>query len=245
MISVVCFCGVSAPWAAYGQTLTGPDVLERCKRAYEALQSYEGVTRLTAHANVGGRRQDYNLSARIRYAAPGRLRVEGSLMDAGTYQYLSDGRRAWSLVSYSRNGWEAARSTDSAIARFATLTLSAGTSVPALLVRSRFGNPLAESARADRKVVPTSIKGRAVYRVHLRAGTADQDLWIDQKTFLLVQRQSRSGVGGGGGGNAGSLQGGGMMSVGVSGGADTFETFEEVKLNSPIDPAVFAPPGRR
>src|SRR5262245_59663096 len=98
MTAAICALGS----LAHSQTPTGPDVLERCKRSYEGLQSYDGVTRVTGHSSTGGQRRDYNVSARIRYAAPGRIRVEGSLMDAGTYQYLSDGRQTWSMVSYNR-----------------------------------------------------------------------------------------------------------------------------------------------
>src|SRR5689334_16426914 len=84
--------GTSLPSLVAAQEMTGAQVLDRCRKAYDALQSYEGTTNVSSGTTMNGMHMNNHTTAHVRFVRPGKIRVEGTMMTSGKFAFVSDGR---------------------------------------------------------------------------------------------------------------------------------------------------------
>jgi outer membrane lipoprotein-sorting protein len=216
--------------------LTGAQVLQRCERAYKSLKSYSGTTRVLTKAAINGTNATYNTMATIQFVRPGKIKVEGTLMTAGRFAFISNGTDTWQTSFMSGGRWERAQSTEMAIAAFTGVSQNAATTIPGILLNTRWGNPF--GSLKPTKVKRENVNKRVVYRIDASDATGPTTLWIDGKTFLLVRIQRRPDLSNLRGHGGGSLPAG----MPASGTMDVTETFTDVRINPTIATSVFARP---
>src|SRR6185369_15695408 len=98
--------------------LTGDQVVERCKHAYNTLRSYSGSCKVLTKSSIGGMNSTYITSATVQFERPGKIRVDGTLMTNGRVAFVSDGTSTWQTDIVDPNKWIRAQSTEMAIAAF-------------------------------------------------------------------------------------------------------------------------------
>lgn len=175
---------------------TGPEVLGRCEEAYRSLDSYQGVTRIFQKSNrPGGRVYKASTHARIWYARPGNIRIEGTLprdyasFHRGTFAIVSDGANTFRRWTVKCNLWKAADSAESAIAAFTGVSSGACSTIPALLLATQWGRPWRPSSQIQLEVTTERIRGVQAYRVEFTGRFARTTVWIDCRTLLLLRLQ--------------------------------------------------------
>ncbi len=204
--------------------LTGPQVLARCQRAYDGLRSYQGLSQVTTNSTFGGGApHSYHSSARIAFVRPGKIRAAGTNMFGQPYAYVSDGR---TTAQRQFGGWSRSQSAEMAIAAMTGTAQSAATTIPALLLHTRWGDPFSRGQAVAPGVGQETVGGHPCYRVRV-TGPLPATFWVDRKTFLLDKMATRLSLGTG------------------KGGMQNVQTFSGVRVNAPIPASAFVPPAGR
>ena len=201
---------------AQAAPLTPPQIVQRCQAAYDALQTYQGTTTVTTLGNGG--RQTYHTSAQIVFARPGKIRAWGDAMFGGQFAYVSDGTTTMQKMGGT---WQSAKDAETAIAGATGVAQNAATTLPALLLHTRWGDPFPRGL-AFQAVRQEAIGGHPCYRVSGTSAMGSDTYWIDTKTFLLRRLVS-------------DFAGGGFQ-------LHHDETFSGERLNAPIPATTFALP---
>lgn len=177
-----------------GKTLTAAQIAERCRAAYDALQSYQITTTVKSYDVTVANSQpfDSSASAAIQFIRPGKIHAEGTDIDGYAYAYISDGMETAETNRSIGGTWRRDKSTETAVASVGGIAAGGATTVPALLVHANIGIPLAfgsSDETTDPEVRESSLVGHPCYIVtsHSISATRSetQSLWIDEKTFLL------------------------------------------------------------
>src|SRR5215831_1200974 len=89
--------------------LSAEQVLTRCQKAYGSLKTYKGTSSVVTKSDIGGMKLTFNSSARIQFARPGRIRVDGNLMvpmmPQNKFAFVSDGKRTWVTEVTDASKW--------------------------------------------------------------------------------------------------------------------------------------------
>ena len=170
-----------------GKTLTAVQIAAHCQDAYRTLQTYTGNADVSSQAMTiaDGKISKYHTSATIRFARPVKIHVDGTTMSGYPFAYVSDG-----AVTEERNNlgsWKKVTNAEAAIAAATGIAQSAGTTIPALLLGTNWGNPF--TPEYDMQVREDNVAGHSCYVVTSSLASATQPqratFWIDEKTFLL------------------------------------------------------------
>lgn len=183
--------------------LTPAQIVERCRQAYDAIQSYQGTTAVTTESIIGasGTTRQYHASASIRFVRPGKIRVEGTDISGRPFAYVSDGATTAEQNAATKGDWKELQSTkdaqsaERAIASATGIGSSAATTIPTLLLGVQMpGNPFAPAQEFNPEVREDTVDGQPCYLVTTHHRTAKnvttQSFWIDEKTFLLRRNVS-------------------------------------------------------
>lgn len=216
--------------------LTAAQVLDRSKNAYASLKSYKGTSKVVTNSTIGGMKQTFNTSAVIEFVRPGRIRVEGTLMMSGNYTIVSDGTHTWQTTIGGTSKWEAAQSTEMAIASFTGVSMQAATTIPAILTNSNWG--LTFGSGTPGKMSTEVVNGHPAYRVEIKSPMGDRTVWIDRKSYLLLQKQDRTDL------SQMKLPAGANLPQGAvpTGKMQSTETFIGIHVNVSIPASRFARP---
>jgi hypothetical protein len=237
-VYIVSLCAL---WSLFTQTpllaqgtLSGSQICERCQKAYNALKSYQGTTKVTTNSSLGGGTQVFHSSADIKFSRPSLLKVDGTLISSGPYSLVSDGKTTWTSWMLTKGKWQKQASLDMAIAGLTGISGQSCTTIPAMLVHTQFGSPFGAGAQIDSKVGQETVNGKATFRVNVTDASGDRTIWIDRKTFLLVKMLTAVKL----------TKKGAAKSANSPNpvGTDIVQEFVSVKPNAAISPTVFAQP---
>ena len=184
---------VSAP----GRILTAQQIATRSQDAYAALSSYQGTTTVvTMNSAINGAPSEYHTSANVLFARPGRIRAVGTDMGGFPFTYVSNGTATVEQVNATGKTWKTVASAEMALGSVTGIALSAATTVPALLLGTRWGTPLTLGTTPEAEVREDGVDGHSCYVLtsHRMTGknTMTESVWIDEKTFLLRRLVSDS-----------------------------------------------------
>ena len=214
--------------------LTGQQILQKCQQAYKSLKSYRGKTTVAS-----GDSPDIT-SASVEYVHPGKIRVDGTLTESGTFAFVSDGLHTWEKSSLSDGKWQKAESTEMAIAGFTGVSGRAATTIPAILTGGNWGNPFTVNVTS---VSDETIGGIAAYKLTCTNTLGNVTFSIDKKTFLLMKIHSIFSVP-----EMDLSQPPGTQPVPKPNGKtirlESIETFTNVRINETIAAATFLLPTR-
>ena len=160
--------------------LTPPQIVQRCQRAYSALRSYQGNTTVTTLGNDGKR--TYHTSAHILFARPNKIRAAGADMMGGQFAYVSNGAATYQNIG---GHWSRSQNAEMAIAGATGIGQNAATTVPALLLHTRWGAPFSRALKFAPTVGREAIGGTPCYRVTATSPMGTETFWIDSRTFLM------------------------------------------------------------
>ena len=173
------------------KSLTSVQIASHCREAYAALTSYQGTSTVTTQSESSSFPMvlESHTSASIQFVSPGKIRVEGTAEHGGgAFAYISNGNETAETYLGPSN-WKKIDTTESAVAGVTGIALHAATTIPALLLKIKWGNPLALGKLLDPEVREDSVGGHPCYVVttHLKtpARTETAYLWVDEKNFLL------------------------------------------------------------
>jgi len=172
------------------KSLTSVQIASHCREAYAALTSYQGTSTVTTKFESSSFPMvlESHTSASVQFASPGKIHVEGKTSNGSSFAYISDGN-ATAVTYLGLNNWKKVDTTESAVAGVTGIALHAATTIPALLLKIKWGNPLALGKLLDSEVREDSVGGHPCYVVttHLKtpARTETAYLWVDEKNFLL------------------------------------------------------------
>lgn len=180
------------------QQLTGEQIVAKCRKAYNALKSYTGTTQVKVKSTREGKITRFQTSANIQFVKPKKILVQGKTMRGQNFGYLAEGTtarnvspaRTWTKGKQNSGGRMALASTlpvDTMVASAGGVSLSAGTTIPSLLLKMKWGNPLVVAYRPEKKVTQEVVNGRPAYKVEMKGERSRAILWVDTKTFLLVK----------------------------------------------------------
>jgi hypothetical protein len=130
--------------------------------------------------------------ARIVFSRPGRLVVIGSIgsKHGNKYGLLFNGRPK---SYYAKGKWSADNmDAESAIAAVSGVSLGTASTLPALLFHVDWGHIGINDSKSAVSVMRERALGHDAYRIH-EGGKYPQDLWIDQKTYLLLKTREKTG----------------------------------------------------
>lgn len=185
------------------QELTAGQIVARCRQAYRALKSYEGAVQVVCRTERNGTTGVWRASAAIAYVRPDRIRVEGINRFGQRYRYVSDGRSVvmdhgpvpGTQPSLRSGRLEYPLSVTAAMAHTGGASLNASTTIPSLLLGTPWGNPLVLAHRPEGRVNRERVNNRSAYRVRLATRSGAVTLWVDARTFLLLQIQETHDLG--------------------------------------------------
>ncbi len=200
------------------------EVVARCKKAYDALQSYQGFTEVHTTGTANGKTSQYDTLANIWFVRPGKIQAHGVDMTGKPFTYVSNG-----TATYEKNigdTWNKVESPELAIASVTGVAMNAATTIPAALLHTNWGNPFPADAELNSTMPQEEVDGHACFHLTAARATGTADYWIDQKTFLF--RRIATDSSGKGAINPIRLQ--------------QDQRFTHEKLDSPIDDRVFALP---
>jgi hypothetical protein len=153
--------------------LTGPEVLNRCQRAYARLRTLDETVTAT-QSNARG-------SAHIRFKRPGMLVVTGMTLLGSPYELLCTGG---STSIFNSGRWTPAGSPEMGLAMAASLSGGAAMMVPAALLHTAWGALNASGGSV--RLAKESLGRRKTYRIETSSPLSGT-LWIDAKTYLIVK----------------------------------------------------------
>lgn len=221
-----------------GKTLTAAQIAARCQDAYGALQTYQGITDVSSQSMTiaDGKVSKYHTSATIQFVRPGKIRADGTDMSGRPFAYMSDG--AATVEQNNLGFWKKVASAEAAIASATGIAQSAGTTVPALLLHTNWGNPF--TSGYDPEVREDEIDGHPCYVVTSSRVSATHPqkaaFWVDEKTFLLRRYMSDAS------GTAFSVRIGGVTHEIPAIKSHNDERFTNERLNEAIPDSAFTLP---
>jgi hypothetical protein len=222
---------------AQGQPKTGKELCDLSRKAYASLKTYQGVTKTTATVDlgVGGGPNTYHTSATIAYASPGKINVEGDTMFGGKFAYRSDGKSTWETSMTGGKSWNKADSPEMAIAGATGVAMSAGTTIPTLLLKLKWGQIFESTSQPAKEIKREKVGTVDAYRVEVTISGGRRTLWIDPKSFLMIKMDefrdmSKLGLGG-------AQKAGARPST-----MHSIHVYSQLKVNNPIPASTFAKP---
>ena len=171
--------------------LSGAELLERAEAAYDALRSYSGTSAVISVSNRSGSARASTASAKIQFARDMGLRTEGlAAGGGGKIALVSDLKQMW--TSYARRdggGWQ--ESPQLSLGGVTGISASAATTVPALLIRSRWGYPFngEDLVQLEGREV---LSGVECFKVVRPRDTGTDTFWVDANSFLLRQMREEA-----------------------------------------------------
>lgn len=170
---------------------SGADILERSEAAYDALSSYSGTSAVISVSNRSSSARASTASAKIQFARGSGLRIEGHAAGGrGKFALFSDLKQMW--TSYDRrDGGAWKESPELGLGGVTGISASAATTIPALLIRSRWGYPfnLRHEAQAQGREVISRIE---CFKVVCGRDTGTKTFWVDSASFLLRQMREEA-----------------------------------------------------
>lgn len=200
------------------------EVVARCKKAYDALQSYQGFTEVHTTGTMNGKTSQYDTLANIWFVRPGKIQAHGITMSGTPFTYVSDGTATYEKIL--GNTWNKVGSPEMAIASVTGIAMNAATTIPAALLHTNWGNPFPADAELSLTMPQEEVDGHACFHLTAARASGTSDYWIDAKTFLF--RRIVTDSSGKGAVNPVRLQ--------------QDQRFTHEKLDAPIDARVFALP---
>ena len=171
--------------------MTSAQIASDCREAYAALASYQGTSIVTTQSvsNSFPMVLESHTSGSIKFVSPGKIHVEGTAAQGGgAFAYISNGSET--VETYlGPNNWKKVDTTESAVAGVTGIALHAATTIPAILLNIKWGDPLAPGKSLDPEVREDSEGGQPCYvlTTHLISPTRTETayLWVDEKSLLM------------------------------------------------------------
>ncbi len=168
------------------EELSGAEVLRKCSEAYAALSSYSGASAVMAMFNHSGSVHASTASAEIQFWREWGLKLEGRAAGGGgRFTLVSDLERMWrSHEKVDGGAWS--ESPELGLGGVTGISQGAATTVPAILIRSRWGYPFnrKDPAHLQRH---ESIGDADCFKVVCETEVGKKTFWIDSTSFLLRQ----------------------------------------------------------
>ena len=231
-------CGaLSVSAAAPGRAdPTGPQVMERCRKAYAGLKSYQSAISVKMTVVGSNSTPDPIISnGSIQFVRPGRFRIETTTVDGSRAAYRSNGKSAW-LLDETGKAWQP-------VDRKQAWRISGATPIVMLLNGAKPG-AFSGKIRLANKTRTEKIDGHPAYRVEAASRYSSVVYWVDRKTFLLRKTYSHM--------RLQHLPGGGVRfppdehakdePASQREYIDTEKVFAAVKINPPLPAALFTKP---
>ena len=176
---------LSSPAAAAPET-EGRVILEKSARAYALVKSYVGTTTVRGTAQFADHRLDQTATARIVFARPAKIRIEGKDASGQAYVIVSDGGvDTWTSWKLRNDGaFEKAQNLEIAIAGMTGVAQGAPTTIPGALLRLAWGNPFVPVGEARNEGRET-VGGVSCHKIVQKSRFGRNTFWVDSKTFLL------------------------------------------------------------
>ena len=176
-----------------GETITAAQIADRCRAAYNTLLSYQVTVTVDTHylPIADGQPSTSHTSAVIDFVRPGKIRAAGTDLNGYNFAYVSNGTVTEETTHAIGGAWRLDKNTEMAVASVTGIALSAATTIPALLLDTSTGIPLAlsTSSSIDPEVREDAVQGHPCYVLTSHSVSATrsetQSLWIDEKTLLL------------------------------------------------------------
>ncbi len=222
-------------------TLTAAQIAERCRAAYAGLKTYQCTAAVRTHDTTVADSQasDYNTSASISFAQPSKIHAEGIDMSGDAFAFVSDGTATEEITNGVKGTWRKDKDVESAIASVTGISQSAGTTIPALLLRTTWGDPLGRGP-TDAEVREDTVQGQPCYvltsRLNKANDTQTKYLWVDETTFLLRRIVSDNKN------DARTIFIGGEQHIIPAINSHSEENFTNERLNQPIPDSTFTLP---
>lgn len=160
-------------------------IIEKCRAAYAALQSYRGRVKTNSVSIFDGKQGNYGGSAKIVFAKPNLLRIDGKLANGGDFSILSNAEGSWYRWPVENDGkWKKVENLGVAVSSMTGVAARAPTTISMLLVPS-LGRQTFRSAEDAKVEGEETIDGQACFKITARSQRKTTSWWIDKKTFLL------------------------------------------------------------
>lgn len=186
--------------AVLGAEMSATDIIKKSEAAYAAVKTYVGTTTVRTKAEIGETKLDQVSLAKVTFARPGKVRIEGKTASGGVlgqgghpFAIISDGTKTWKSWAIQNNG-AFAEVRNVAGAGMGGVAQGAAEAMAAALMKSDgawtggsdpFIAPRLAGARLEGH---EKIDGADCYKLASKhAALGDVTMWIDSKTFLLVQ----------------------------------------------------------
>jgi outer membrane lipoprotein-sorting protein len=166
---------------SHGPGLTGQQILARCQKAYDSVQTFEQDVR----ADMTGQAGTKPASAHISFNRPNQLRVSGNTMFGSTYDMVSDGKATW---VQNIGSWSKSSNVGMGIAAITGISANAATAVPSIFFHCDW-NFIKAAAHAPVTSSSAKLGGQDAYLVKISA-TIPMSIWIDKKTFFLLKTEA-------------------------------------------------------
>ncbi len=180
--------------------LSADEILQKSDAAYAAVKTYVGATTVSSSADFGGRKLDQVSIAKVTFARPGKLRIEGMTatntatgIGGHPFAVISDGRTTWRALAITNNG-AFAPVDNLAMAGLGGVAHGAAEGIPAALMKSDGAWTGGHDPFVVARLSPPELAGQEkidgadCYKLVTKAGThGDVTWWIDSKTFFLRQ----------------------------------------------------------
>lgn len=179
---------VGGAGAAAPAEMTGEQVLRQSAAVYATLKQYAGTTTVTAHVRGSGQEITQAATAKITFARPDQVRIDGTMVSGDAFSITSDGKKTWVSNSLINHGaQEAVKNLRWVLTSFTGAALGAPAPVAAALMNlDHPGSPFGEfwdSQLQGRE----KIGDNECYKVVRSTREETVTYWIDVKTFLLRQ----------------------------------------------------------
>ena len=160
-----------------GGGLTQAEVLSQTEKAYASAKTLSVEAKLTS--------KQYSATAKIQWVAPNNLRVAGKSGFNSDYVLLvAKGKTS----VFNAGNWETVGSPDTGIASVTGISGTLGNVVPSFLLKPKFGGYAVANGNAIAPV--EKVNGKPAYKL----SNQFQEIWVDQKTFFVVQTKINAGT---------------------------------------------------
>jgi len=181
VIPTILWCGCSV-----AVDMTAEEILDNSEAAYVALRSYEGTTTVNSTIDTGSQKCEQTATAKITFARPGKIRIEGKTARSNPYAIVSDGKGT--CLAFEGNGAFRKTKVESAIARMTGVALKAPAIVPSALLKLEWKYPFDAGIKSTAEFVGREMVGdNECYKIVIKSPMQNSTYWIDTKTFLLRQ----------------------------------------------------------
>ena len=160
-----------------GGALTQAEVLSQTEKAYASVKTLSVEAKLTS--------KQFSATAKIQWVAPNNLRVAGKSGFNSDYVLLvAKGKTS----VFNAANWETVGSPDTGIASVTGISGTLGNVVPSFLLKPKFGVYAVANGNAIAPV--EKVNGKPAYKL----SNQFQEIWVDQKTFFVVQTKINAGT---------------------------------------------------